>query len=48
MMIQILIGYNDNELLIQKLSSPPDQDGKGGNVGNDAEDKDYPENKAGR
>ena len=49
MIIQILSGYNNNnELLIQKFSSPPDQDGKGGYVGNDAEHKDYPEYKAGR
>ena len=35
-------GYND------KFSFSPDQDGKGGNVGDDAEDKYYPEYEAGR
>ena len=49
MEIQILSGYNNNnEILIQKFSFLPDQDGKRGYVGNDAEHKDYPEYKAGR
>ena len=34
-------GYND------KFSFSPDQNGKGGNVGDDAQDKYYPEYEAG-